>query len=471
MNDATRQRLTDLTFVEVDDLDITLGAVEQIQAVAQADRHLVIEACALVHAAWSHLLRGEFPSAEFCLDRAEDAFAEVAEDDLWERSLVPACRGALEAWRGSDDAERHFDQAAEVAAVVGAPAGVRVGTALRADTCPGPRPTRDASPSPDPDPDPDPGVDTVGVAWAVVWARRGLARSALAAGDVEEAAEHIDALLAADDVDSLPLNAIERGRSLVVRGEVQLRQGDPKAIVTLRKAADLLEPRVARYPATRALLLLAEADPLAAADALRRARTLSSADPAFRRLWELRPMLRVEVLGGQAVRLGDDALALSKNAAQLVHLLAFAGPYGRHWETVADRIWPHVLDTSKAASNLTSLTRNARAQLGAEAWRLRRDGPMLFFDLDHAGLDLADAFATAEWCLATEPPRAADRLTRALELLRRPLLPMWADAPWVREIDAWRAEQLDSLVALLSSRDEWTRPSDLAGSPPGASDR
>lgn len=475
MTDATRRRLTDLTFVDVDDLDTALDAVEEIQAVAQADRHLVIEACALVHAAWTHLLRGDFPSAEFCLDRAEDAFAEVGDDGLWERALVPACRGALEAWRGSDGAGRHFDLAAEVTATA-TPAGVRVAAALRADTLANPIPPPDR-PSGSGRPGVAPGSaaaaatgsggnatkGAVDVAWAIVWARRGLALAALAAGELDEAAHHIDALLAADDVDSPPLNAIERGRSLVVQGEVQLRRGDPRAVITLREAADLLEPRVARYPATRALLLLAEADPEAAADALRRARTLSSADSAFRRLWELRPMLHIEVLGGQAVRLGDDALALSKNAAQLVHLLAFAGPYGRHWEAVADRIWPHVVDNAKAASNVTSLTRNTRARLGAEAWRLRREGSMLFFDLDYAGLDLADAVATAEWCLGTEPPRAPDRLARALELLRRPVLPMWADSPWVREIDAWRADRLDSLVALLSGRDEWAQPADLGG--------
>ena len=446
--DDRRQRLVDLVHVEVDDLDAALAAVEEIQSVAQADRDLVIEGCALVHASWTHLLRGDFASAGFCLDRAEDVFAETAVDGLWEPPLLHACRGALHAWRGEAGAP-HFERAQRCAQEAGTPAGAAVSAALQADVDGGTDAPAEAPGGH--------GVEPM-VGWAVVWARRGLAARALAAGDLSEAAELLDGLLAQHDGEER-LNPVERGRTLVLQGEVQLRRGDAPAVPTLREAATLLEGRGARYPATRALLLLAEAedDAASAADALARARALSSSDPAFRALWELRPRLEVGVLGGQAVRLGEEPIALSKNAAQLVHLLAFAGPHGRHWERVADQLWPHVLDAQKAASNVTSLTRNTRARLGAEAWRLRREGPMLFFDLDHGTLDLADAVATADWCLGADPPRAPDRLAHALVLLRRPVLPAWSDAPWVREVDAWRAERLAAVTALLGGRADWGR--------------
>src|SRR5207342_3631547 len=110
-------------------------------------------------------------------------------------------------------------------------------------------------------------------------------------------------------------------------------------------------------------------DPMRAPDAIERARGLTTPDPAYTRLWDARPNLRVHVLGRQTVHVGE----------QLVLLLAIAGGRGIDNERVGHALWPDG-DPGKMPSNLSSAAYDARQALGPEAWRLHRASSQFWLD-------------------------------------------------------------------------------------------
>jgi hypothetical protein len=70
---------------------------------------------------------------------------------------------------------------------------------------------------------------------------------------------------------------------------------------------------------------------------------------------------------------------LGAKGERLAEVVVRSGDAGVHWETVAMALWPDEDDSDRIKSRLTSLTALVRRRLGADGWRLRRDGPLFSF--------------------------------------------------------------------------------------------
>ena len=220
-----------------------------------------------------------------------------------------------------------------------------------------------------------------------------------------------------------------------------LRAGDlAEAAQRADQAVRSLESTGATYLLVTALLLLAESDPMRAPDAIERARGLTTPDPAYTRLWDARPNLRVHVLGRQTVHVGDDLVEFrTTKAEQLVLLLAIAGGRGIDNERVGHALWPDG-DPGKMPSNLSSAAYDARQALGPEAWRLHRASSQFWLDLDGAFVDLDDAMRRVRRADSDAARRAA------IDDLRQEILPTLVSDRWVREANSRRDTYLAPLL-------------------------
>ena len=209
-----------------------------------------------------------------------------------------------------------------------------------------------------------------------------------------------------------------------------------------------LETTGADFLLCAALLLSAECDPPRAPDAIERARRLTTPDPAFQVLWASRPSLRLEVLGRCNIAIGDRAVRFRTSKAEtLVLMLALAGGRGIEADHLVRVLWADA-SRSKAASNLSTATYDARQALGSEAWRLHRSGSQLWLDLDGAFVDLDDAMRRARALMpnggvVTEESTRARR--EALLDLSQEVLPTLRFEEWVGQVNQRR----ETFLALM----------------------
>jgi tetratricopeptide (TPR) repeat protein len=418
------------SFCETGDVEESLALALDAAASAMARTDGRAAGLALVYAAYFLILAGRFERAEHELIAAEAAFASEATAP-YEWPLAHGAAGALAAIRGQvSEADACFERGIRLARELDNRWYEAIVRTLRADHT-----VRfDARRA---------HVDArwalrvfeeMGDAWFATTARRVRAEAALESGETEAARLLTEAL-----VDQLA-NPVERGRCLIVVTRAHLAAGDgAEAARRADQAVRTLEPTGATYLLVTALLLLAQSDPMRAPDAIERARRLTTPDPAFARLWNERPNLRVHVLGRQTVQVGDELIEFrTSKAEQLVLLLAIAGGRGIDNERVGQALWPDG-DPTKLSSNLSSAAYDARQALGPESWRLHRAGSQFWLDLDGAFVDLDDAMRRVRHATTDAERR------RARADLARPILPTLVSDRWVREAnlrrDAYLAPQ------------------------------
>ena len=289
--------------------------------------------------------------------------------------------------------------------------------------------------------------DRLGDTWWAATARRVRADAALASGEIEAARLLTDKLL------PQLTNPVERARCLLTSGRAHLRAGDDEtAAAAVAEAVRLLEPTGAHFILVQALFLVAQCEPWSAPEAIERARSLSRDDAAYRQLWASRPTLRIRVLGGQSVQVGDEEVTFRTSRAEhLVMILALAGGRFVEVDDVADALWPAAW-AEKLPSNLSTATYDARQALGPEAWRLHRAGTRFWLDLDGASVDLDEAMRRARGVPALDQAAPVDsdeaeqRRLAALDDLRQEILPTLVFEPWVAEANRRR----EALLELLS---------------------
>lgn len=262
-------------------------------------------------------------------------------------------------------------------------------------------------------------------------ALRARACAALASDEPDAAEALVAPLLDAD------LNPLERARAHAVGARTALSSGDRRVAARRAGVAAACAASVgATAVEVAALLLQAEADPARHAAAVRRARSLSGSEPAWRHLWSGWPTVRVEQLGTQRVLLdGVPATFRTEAAHQLVHCLVLGGSQGVAVDELQRRFWPG-RGEARSTSSLSTTLGHVRAGLGKEAWRVERRGGIVRLDL--SGLDV-------DYRAARDAAVEAGRATAALRALEAPLLPAWRSEPWVQKADADR----ERLIQLL----------------------
>ncbi len=386
---------------------------------------------ALVYAAYFQILAGRFDHAEQELVAAEAAFASEPTSP-YEWPLAHAAQGALAAIRGQiEEADAAFDRGLRLAREVDNRWYEAIVRTLRADHTvrfDARRAHVDARWALRV-------FDEMGDKWFATTARRVRAEAALESGEIEAAR-----LLAEGLIDQLP-NPVERGRCQIVVSRAHLKSGDlEEAAHRADQAIRSFESAGATYLLVTALLLLAESDPMRAPDAIERARGLTTPDPAYTRLWDARPNLRVHVLGRQSVHVGDELVEFrTTKAEQLVLLLAIAGGRGIDNERVGQALWPGG-DPGKMPSNLSSAAYDARQALGPEAWRLHRASSQFWLDLDGAFVDLDDAMRRVRLAESEAERRVA------LKDLSQEILPTLVTDRWVREANLSREAYIAPLL-------------------------
>lgn len=206
-------------------------------------------------------------------------------------------------------------------------------------------------------------------------AERTLATAHLEAGDASRALEIVEVTAA-----TAP-NVLIRAKTLLIVARARRALGLDGVAAALDEAAATFLAEGADLWAVEALLELAVSRPADASTSLEIAYLHTGDDAAFRRLWGTRPTLHIELGAGERPRFVVDgtALALGTKGERLAEVVARAGDAGIHWETAARALWPAEDDSDRIKSRLTSLTALVRHRLGAEGWRLRRDGPCFSF--------------------------------------------------------------------------------------------
>lgn len=337
------------------------------------DRHAV--ATLLTHLGLMRFLLGEPDGAELALGRADDLFRRLPlrpGNSRW--PLVPCYRALL--LNGEDRVEEaiaEFDRARELAEQLDEPAYAAIADARFAIVHGGhpaapERAERAASVPLD-----------VPKGWTGSLRARAIAGAALAHGD---AARARSASLEAIGADANPLEDAQAEVVLAVAEAALGHRG--VAAARIESALTLLEVLDAAYPLVTAEIYGADLLPARAAELLARADERSGDNPLYARVWSHRPVVVVTTGPAPSVVAGNRALPLRGRPLQLVAEVAGAGPGGLHWERLAARLWPDEGDPARLRSRITTTTADARKALGAEAWRLRREGPTLCFALRNA---------------------------------------------------------------------------------------
>jgi DNA-binding SARP family transcriptional activator len=132
---------------------------------------------------------------------------------------------------------------------------------------------------------------------------------------------------------------------------------------------------------------------------------------------------------------GEPVSFPSRRAALLIYSLALVAPASLTTEQLTERLWPESGRGQHALEHrLRTELHVARRALGAEGWRLERNGISIRFRLSGAAFDLADARAKAKAALFEgELSKSRSQGLEALEALQLPLLPDWPFADWLQE--------------------------------------
>ncbi len=367
---------------------------------------LELEASCLLRLAAVHHQTGEFTEARLLLDRAAGVLRDLG-PTARELPTHHAWRGVLDALAGdSGSATGWFDLAAATAGGTDRALATEAVLApwlafVAPDRLPR-RPTLLAA-----------ALRDAGEDRLVVWAMRAEVTLGLVEGRIA------DAVALGHAVAEEEPNPAERSRILCTTGWGELWCGRAEAAaVTFAEAAASADAVGARFLRSLARFGQAEADPTRAAALLLDAISDAGSGPAWARLWEDRPPVEVSVIGTRRLCVGGVPVRFrSDRAAELLFCVILAGPAGIHWADLAALVWPDATDPARAASSVTTHTTKARRELGTEGWRLRRDGPTLWFEPTNLSVDLDRVLAAG----GEVPPHTV-------------VLPDWRDRPWVSEV-------------------------------------
>ena len=415
-----------------------LTMAEEAVALARLRGNLRAEATALVNLAFVRLWTGDFAAASDTLDAAEDAFAEVpAPADRYEWPLCSGARAVLSALRGDiAAADTEFARAVDAArdirwewyeAIV---RSARAEFTAQLDHRQAMADARWAL------------AELEGRAdqWWSAWAAQAMGVATREAGMPGAAVAMLRKVL---DREQIPL---ECARTRLVLGETLIRAGrSGDAVPVLREAADVFTAAGARYWTVRCQVRLAQADPVEASRWWSRARKGMTDDPAYHVLFGGGSLI-LRAFGPGEIRCEGHPLRVrTHNSERALFQLALAGPGGLHIEELADRLWPEVMvERRKILGRIRTLLWEMRQVLGAQAWRLERDGAIVRLDMIGVSFDLLEARESARAASGPVAGEAADRL-------RAPLLTRWRYEEWVCEEES-RNALLADLLAVRAGR-------------------
>jgi tetratricopeptide (TPR) repeat protein len=343
-------------------------------AMSVAEGSLVDEANATLMAGLLTVDGGDLTRAVATLERADDLFSEIPSDD--DRTFWPGVYlglGDIAAWRGDvEGAMAYYATAGERAHGLGHEGWVNLSRCQPAMTLHG-----------------QPHVDLLSEAEHAAqqvrddgshWVLRSVAERALATA-LLESGQAVRALEIADAATAEAPNAMVRAKTLTIVARARRALELDGAAEALDEAATTFLDEGADLWAVATLIELAEFRPADASRSLDLAYEHTHDDVAFTRLWSARPRLRIQLDPAMRSRFSVDGvnLALGTKGERLAEVVAAAGDAGIHWETVARSLWPGETDSDRVKSRLTSLTALVRSRLGADGWRLRRDGPCFSF--------------------------------------------------------------------------------------------
>ncbi len=378
-----------------------------------------------IYLAFFRVYVGAYRSAEQAMDRADAAFAEMADlENQYEMPLLLAERAVIRALRGEmAAAEEQFEAAIAVATSMHNEWYRAIIWSLRADFTSADDPVRavrDAT-----------GAlayfDSIDEQWWSAWARHALARAHLASGELRAANDACTAVLSAD------VSPIECGRILATRAEIHERAGDgDRAIADVSRAVELLTRSGSRFWAARAHLIGATVDRRRSAYHARQARRLAGPDaddPAWAILLRGRGELRIRLLDIPEVTIDGTPVRFTTRAEIETLAMLALQPAGVSTSIVADRLWPED-DPDRVTHRVDNLVSSLRGAL-LPTTRLRRSHGMLALDLTPEECDVRLLVHRAEAALGLDatPTLTTDAAVLATQL-RRPLL-AGHEAPWI----------------------------------------
>ena len=399
------------------DLRRAIRLAEQALAAAESVRYDRLTVLSSVYVAFFHLWSGELRRADHAIAQGLAASDRIVEPlNRYDTPLLWAVRGALSALRGRPEAAAdEYATALDLAQLLLNEWHEAIIRSSRAQFLARESPTQavlDAQRALT-------YFEEVGERWWSTWARHGLAATHLDLGDLGAADYHCALLLAGG------LNDLERGRALLLRGELDWRLGHADvARGVLQEAVDALSGAGAELWAAQGELLLASVDNRRTSYLLRGADARAGhnrADEGWRRVLRGPGTIEVQVLGRLEVLVDGRRVDFRTRAeAEAVAMLVEAAPGGRSVDLIADRLWPRA-GRVQAAHRVDNLLSGIRRAL-LPTTRIRRENGIVTLDLDPTECDLLEARRLA---LGGTADRAV-----AAELLRRPFLgdspPEWA---------------------------------------------
>ena len=221
-------------------------------------------------------------------------------------------------------------------------------------------------------------------------------------GQLDQAAQVLQAAST-----ELPGN-LERSVAQLRLAEVQLRIGDRATAREIVDAAreTFLEAE-ARYWGARASLLTGAIDRDRGGRWLKLARELSLPDPAYDRLFLPKGSLTIDVSAAASVlRDGVPVEFLTRHAEAAVRLLAMSRSNGMSAQELSDVFWPGIPEERQRA-RLRTLLWQARNSLGADAWRVQRQGNIVV--LDTSGVDVFGSITAASLAKEFSARRSSSR--------------------------------------------------------------
>jgi tetratricopeptide (TPR) repeat protein len=221
-------------------------------------------------------------------------------------------------------------------------------------------------------------------------------------GQLDQAAQVLQAASA-----EVPGN-LERSVAQLRLAEVQLRMGDrATARATVDAARETLLEAEARYWGARAVLLTGAIDRDRGGRWLKLARELSLPDPAYDRLFLPEGSLTIDVSSAASVlRDGAPIEFLTRHAEAAVRLLAMSRSNGMSAQELSDVFWPGIPEERQRA-RLRTLLWQARNSLGADAWRVQRQGNIVV--LDTSGVDVFGSITAASLAKEFSARRSSSR--------------------------------------------------------------
>lgn len=399
------------------DLARALVLAEESLGAAEHGRNHRLEAISALYVGFFRLWTGDFARVQRAVEQGLAASERIVEPlNRYDAPLIWAVAGALASLRGEpQEAETAFATGLQDAAALhnewhGAILrSVRAQFAAREDPV---RAIADAKSALD-------YFERVGERWWSSWARHSLAATHLDLGDLAAAAYHCRRVLEADQSD------LERGRALLVQGQVDARSGnEADAKANLDEAIAALDAAGAAFWVAQAELVLASVDNRRASYLQRSAQARAGRnrdDPGWIRMLRGPGSLEVRVLGGLEACIDGHRVSFKTRAeAEALAMLVEAAPGGRSAALIADRLWPEA-NGEQATHRLDNLLSSLRQSL-LPTMRLRREHGMVRLELAPEECDLLQVRQNATGN-SSQRAAAADRL-RQLFLGDSP--PEWA---------------------------------------------